>query len=82
MMARAHSNKSIVVTLFVQPRTVEHHISSILAKLGFTRSGDRHGRVSAILTSLEASGQLPAFCSGLGQPPQPAQTPQDHCMAA
>jgi DNA-binding NarL/FixJ family response regulator len=82
LMARAHSNKSIAVTLFIQPRTVEHHISSILAKLGFTGSGDRHGRVFAILTFLEASGQLPTFSSGLEQPPQPTQTPQDHQMAA
>jgi DNA-binding NarL/FixJ family response regulator len=73
LMARAHSNKSIATTLFIQPRTVEHHISSILAKLGFTGSGDRHGRVFAILTFLEASGQLPTFSPGLEQPTQALQ---------
>jgi DNA-binding NarL/FixJ family response regulator len=82
LMARAQSNKSIAVTLFIQPRTVEHHISSILAKLGFTGSGDRHGRVFAILTFLEETGQLPPFSSGLRQPPQPDQTPQDPRLAA
>ncbi len=65
LMARAHSNRSIAETLFIQPRTVEHHISSILAKLGFNGSGDRHGRVFAILTYLEASGHLPMASSGL-----------------
>jgi DNA-binding NarL/FixJ family response regulator len=65
LMARAHSNRSIAETLYIQPRTVEHHISSILAKLGFNGSSDRHGRVFAILTYLEATGQLPMFSSGL-----------------
>ncbi len=58
-MAKAHSNRAIAEALFIQPRTVEHHISSVLAKLGFTSNGERHGRVFAILTYLESTGLLP-----------------------
>jgi DNA-binding NarL/FixJ family response regulator len=58
-MAGAQSNRSIAGALFIQPRTVEHHISSILAKLGFNSDGGKHARVFAILTYLEATGQLP-----------------------
>lgn len=59
LMAKAHSNKSVADTLFIQPRTVEHHISSILSKLGFQSEGEYHGRVRAVLTYLEAIGHLP-----------------------
>jgi len=59
LMAKAYSNRAIAQALFIQPRTVEHHISSILAKLGFNASGDRHGRVHAVLTFLDATGRLP-----------------------
>ncbi|MBI4220742.1 MAG: response regulator transcription factor [Chloroflexi bacterium] len=59
LMAKAHSNKAVAEILYIQPRTVEHHISSILAKLGFNNDGDYHGRVHAVLTYLDAIGQLP-----------------------
>lgn len=59
LMAKAHSNRAIAEALFFQPRTVEHHISSVLAKLGFNSNGERHGRVFAILTYLESTAQLP-----------------------
>lgn len=59
LMAKAHSNRAIAEALFIQPRTVEHHISSVLAKLGFNSNGERHGRVFAILTYLESTGALP-----------------------
>ena len=59
-MAQANnSNRSIAEALYIQPRTVEHHISSILAKLGFNANGELHGRVHAVLTYLNATGQLP-----------------------
>jgi DNA-binding NarL/FixJ family response regulator len=75
LMSRAHSNRSIAEALYIQPRTVEHHISSILAKLGFNSDGDRHGRVFAILTYLEATGQIPARAAEL-------DTPLDELLAA
>lgn len=58
-MAQANSNRSIAEALYIQPRTVEHHISSILAKIGFNANGELHGRVHAVLTYLDATGQLP-----------------------
>ena len=65
LMAKAHSNRAIAEALFIQPRTVEHRISSVLAKLGFNSNGERHGRVFAILTYLESTGQLPVHDSEL-----------------
>lgn len=59
LMARGHSNKAVSEILYIQPRTVEHHISSILSKLGFTSEGEYHGRVRAVLAYLDAIGQLP-----------------------
>lgn len=59
LMAKANSNRSIAEALYIQPRTVEHHISSILAKLGFNANGELHGRVHAVLTYLDSTGQLP-----------------------
>ncbi len=75
LMARAHSNRAIAEALFIQPRTVEHHISSILAKLSFNSESDRHGRVFAILTYLEATGQLPMRAAEL-------ESVTDHRLAA
>jgi DNA-binding NarL/FixJ family response regulator len=81
LMARAHSNKSIAETLYIQPRTVEHHISSILAKLGFNSASERHGRVFAILTYLEATGQLPSSSMADEAPQQKQQAAQQQHMA-
>ncbi|MCH8114842.1 MAG: helix-turn-helix transcriptional regulator [Chloroflexi bacterium] len=69
LMAKAHSNRAIAEALFIQPRTVEHHISSVLAKLGFNSNGERHGRVFAILTYLESTGLLPLNESELERGP-------------
>ena len=64
LMAEAYSNRAIARALYIQPRTVEHHISSVLAKLGFGASADRHGRVHAVLTYLDATGQSPLRTDG------------------
>lgn len=75
-MAQANSNRSIAEALYIQPRTVEHHISSILAKLGFNANGELHGRVHAVLTYLDATGQLPL------QHHEPASQVDAHALAA
>ncbi|MBI2964864.1 MAG: response regulator transcription factor [Chloroflexi bacterium] len=83
LMAKAHSNKAVAEILYIQPRTVEHHISSILAKLGFNSDGESHGRVHAVLTYLDATGQLPLKSSDLPDATgrdvesSPARTSQD-----
>ena len=71
LMAKAYSNRAIAQSLFIQPRTVEHHISSILGKLGFNGGGERHGRVHAVLTYLEATGRLPSLMEDAEQPTVP-----------
>lgn len=68
LMAKAHSNKAVAEILYIQPRTVEHHISSILAKLGFNSDGESHGRVHAVLTYLDATGQLPLKQTDMMEP--------------
>jgi len=75
LMAKAHSNRAIAKILYIQPRTVEHHISSILAKLGFNADGEYHGRVHAVLTYLDATGQLPLQAHDLHRVAEPEEQP-------
>jgi DNA-binding NarL/FixJ family response regulator len=75
LMAKAHSNRAIAEILYIQPRTVEHHISSILAKLGFNADGEYHGRVHAVLTYLDATGQLPLQAHDLHRVAEPEEQP-------
>ena len=74
-MAKAHSNRAIAEILYIQPKTVEHHISSIQAKLGFNADGESHGRVHAVLTYLDATGQLPLQAHGLHRIAEPEEQP-------
>ena len=57
LMAQACTNSTIAGILYIQPRTVEHHISSILSKLGIQSEQRQHARVQAVLAYLKASGQ-------------------------
>lgn len=75
LMAKAHSNKSVAEVLYIQPRTVEHHISSILSKLGFQSEGEYHGRVRAVLAYLEAIGHLPLKSEATLAPEPQARVP-------
>ena len=54
LMAEARTNNSIASNLNIQPRTVEHHISSIFSKLGFAPDMGHHPRVHAVLAYFSA----------------------------
>lgn len=67
LMAGANTNAAIANSLLIQPRTVEHHINSIYAKLGTGPEGDQHARIHAILAYLEAAGPSSASPSAYRQ---------------
>ena len=57
LMAKACTNSTIASILYIQPRTVEHHINSIFSKLGISSENGQHARVQAVLAYLTATGQ-------------------------
>ena len=57
LMAKACTNGTIASILYIQPRTVEHHINSIFSKLGIAPEEGQHARVQAVLAYLKATGQ-------------------------
>ena len=57
LMAKACTNSTIASILYIQPRTVEHHINSIFSKLGIAPEDGQHARVQAVLAYLKATGQ-------------------------
>ncbi len=57
LMAKACTNATIASILYIQPRTVEHHINSIFSKLGISPEHGQHARVQAVLAYLKATGQ-------------------------
>ncbi|MCH8206374.1 MAG: response regulator transcription factor [Chloroflexi bacterium] len=63
LMAKACTNSTIASILYIQPRTVEHHINSIFSKLNIAPEDGQHARVQAVLAYLKATGQtrLEAF---------------------
>ena len=56
LMAKACTNGTIASILFIQPRTVEHHINSIFSKLSIAPENGQHARVQAVLAYLKATG--------------------------
>ncbi len=57
LMAKACTNSTIASILYIQPRTVEHHINSIFSKLGIAPETGQFARVQAVLAFLKATGQ-------------------------
>ena len=54
LMAEGRSNQAIADRLFVTPRAVEKHVTSIFSKLDLPTSTDDHRRVLAVLTFLRS----------------------------
>ena len=58
LMAEGRSNKAIAKRLWLTDRTVETHVSSILAKMDLPAADDDHRRVRAVLAYLTATGRV------------------------
>ena len=56
LMAKACTNATIASILYIQPRTVEHHINRIFSKLGTASENGQHARVQTVLEYLSATG--------------------------
>ena len=60
LMAEGQSNHAIAGQLHLSDRTVETHVSSVLAKFLLPGSSAENRRVLAVLTYLRATGAVPA----------------------
>ena len=54
LMAEGRSNQAIADRLFVTPRAVEKHVTSIFSKLRLSATSEDHRRVLAVLTYLRS----------------------------
>ena len=53
-MAEGRSNQAIGQRLYISPRAVEKHVTSIFVKLGLPAAGEDHRRVLAVLRFLDS----------------------------
>jgi DNA-binding NarL/FixJ family response regulator len=60
LMAEGRSNQAICRKLFLSPKTIETHVSSIFLKLGLLPAPDDHRRVLAVLAHLRAQEASPS----------------------
>ncbi|MFC1906768.1 response regulator transcription factor [Chloroflexota bacterium] len=59
LLSKGYTNSSIANALFIDVKTVEHHINSMYSKLkAGSDFNDKHPRVSAARLYLEAVGEL------------------------
>jgi DNA-binding NarL/FixJ family response regulator len=54
LMAEGRSNQAISERMFITPRAVEKHVTSIFNKLRLPATAEDHRRVLAVLTYLRA----------------------------
>ncbi|HET9051672.1 MAG TPA: LuxR C-terminal-related transcriptional regulator, partial [Candidatus Dormibacteraeota bacterium] len=54
LMAEGRSNRAIGERLFLSPKTVETHVSSIFSKLGIEGTADDNRRILSVLAWLRA----------------------------
>ncbi len=55
-MAEGRSNVGIARDLFLSPRTVEAHVTSVFAKLGLDQTDTDNNRIRAVLEFLRSGG--------------------------
>ncbi len=65
LMAKACTNSTIASILYIQPRTVEHHINSIFGKLGIVAGSGQHARVQAVLAYTKATDEARQELNGI-----------------
>ena len=62
LLSRGYTNSAIAESLYIDVKTVEHHINSMYSKLKTSADfNHRHPRVSAARMYLEATGELQTF---------------------